>query len=121
MEKPYKKEDQLLKELIRESGLEHPSRGFSKNVMNAIEARSAKTPAYVPLISTGGWWVFGAAVAVTVLAVLVGSIEGFSELKTYLPADFFRLQYSLPRLEVSNIVLYAVGFTALFSVGNLKT
>lgn len=116
MEKQYKDEDQLIKQLINEAGLEQPSGAFSKNVMSAIQRRSVPMPEYVPLISAKAWRALAALTLVVICILILVPFEGVSVLQKYAHIDRISLPYTFPTFKVSNSMLYGIIFTALFLV-----
>ena len=116
MEKQYKDEDQFIKQLINEAGLEQPSGAFSKNVMSAIQRRSVPMPEYVPLISAKAWRALAALTLVVICILTLVPFEGVSVLQKYAPIDRISLSYTFPTFKVSNSMLYGIIFTALFLV-----
>ena len=116
MEKQYKDEDQLIKQLINEAGLEKPSGAFSKNVMSAIQRRSVPMPEYVPLISAKAWRALAALTFVVICILILVPFEGVSVLQKYAHIDRISLSYTFPTFKVSNSMLYGIIFTALFLV-----
>ena len=116
MEKQYNTEEEFLRKMVQEAGIEKPSSRFSMEVLNTIEARSKAKVTYTPLISTKGWWMLGVLTFFIVLGIVLIPLQGFSILSAYSFKDIFSFSHSIPKVELSNILLYAIGFTALFLV-----
>lgn len=103
------KEELLLKKLITEAGLERPSPEFFSKVMNAIEAKPKMLISYEPLISRNVWAVLFVASIVSIVGLV------------FLTTDFswkwnfgFMRYISVPKIQLSTTMLYAIGFLSLF-------
>lgn len=113
--------DELLSKSVREAGLESPSADFTKSLLSeiALIEKRASATAYKPLISKVGW--VSMALVVLVLSVLArySKLEiQFSWLEKIntgaLPK--LRLMEVLPKMAVSNILLYSIMIFAIFAV-----
>ncbi len=113
MEEQFKKEDEIIRKLISDSGLEEPSPDFKSKLMLAVEEKAMKKVRYKPLITSKAWiGVALAFVAVIVIAYLYPS----SGLSTRFGLDFItqRTNLSLPEFEISKIFVYGIMFLSLF-------
>lgn len=121
------KKDPIIKSILDEGGLEHPSSKFTNNIINAIKAQS-KDAAYVykPVISKSAWLVLifmGSALFIYLLLGLspensLLNLEGFSfSVDTSALKSFFG-KFSLS-LEMSPIYKTALIALSLFTFTNL--
>lgn len=105
------REEMLTKKLLKEAGLEKPSLDFSANVIKAINAKRVVVE-YKPLISLQG--------RIIIFSLLIISMAGFyfinSDLQISLEFKFFKALSlpSIPTIEVSKTMSYAIGFVSLF-------
>ena len=115
MEKPFKENDEQLRNWMKELPLDKPSPDFTNKVMGRIQAKSATTK-YTPLISKRSWYIIG-------LIFLGASIWLYFNPSTQLFANeqaslFDGIQFNNPfeALQLSRTSLYAIAFLALFMV-----
>jgi len=116
MEKPSKNIEKITQDWVREAGLEQPSSAFVRNVMNAIEKKSATQKVYRPLISKRGWGMVAAVfvVSVTLLYLFpIGELNYFNDVNL---AEVPTIKNPFAGLEVSKTMIYGIGFLALFLV-----
>jgi len=116
MEKPSKNIEKITQDWVREAGLEQPSSAFVRNVMNAIEKKSATQKVYRPLISRWGWGMVAAVfvVSVTLLYLFpIGELNYFNNVNL---AEVPTIKNPFAGLEVSKTMIYGIGFLALFLV-----
>lgn len=112
MDKQSKKEELFTTKIVKEAGLSKPSFDFTKQVMAVVSSQKVTTKAYQPLISQRTWGIVAVVATLCLILILMIPIENesyFSALKLH-----ERLQFSLPHLELSKTLTYAIGFTALF-------
>ena len=112
MDKPSRKEELFTKKIVKEAGLSKPSFDFTQRVMAVVSAQKATQNIYQPLISKRTWAIVAATAIICLFFILLIPIENesfFSALKLH-----ERLQFSLPQLELSKTLTYAIGFMALF-------
>ena len=105
------KEQLFIKNLIKGVGREKPSQEFFSNVMTGIEAKPKRVLVYEPLISTTTWMVLGVASVISIIGLI------------FLATDFsmnwnfsFMRYFSVPKLQISSTMLYAIVFLSLFLV-----
>ncbi len=97
-----------MKRLINDAGLEKPSANFSANVMKAIAVKKVVRE-YEPLISKRGWLVLSVSLFLTV----VGLYFFNSGYQIKIDFSYFN-NISIPTIELSRTMSYAIGFIALF-------
>ena len=113
MEEQYRKEDEILRKLVIDSGLEEPSPDFKSKLMLVIEERAASKVRYKPLITTRAWITVAAAfVAILVISYLYPA-TGLSEMFG-LDSITKNASLSLPEFEVSKTFVYGIIFLSLF-------
>jgi len=102
-------EELFFKNLIKEAGIEKASQDFFSNVMKGIEAKPKKVLSYEPLISPTAWGMLFIASVVAILGLV------------FLTTDFsmnwnfgFMRYISIPKIQLSTTMLYAIGFLSLF-------
>jgi len=108
MEK-YNAEEEFFKKIIKETGREKVSPDFYKNVMNAIEVKQTSSFVYEPLISRNVWIALVGVISLSVFGLFLMT-TGFS-----MNWNFGFINYiSVPKIHLSSIMLYAIGFVSLF-------
>lgn len=108
MEK-HNMEEEFFKKIVKEAGREKASPDFLKNVMSAIEAKQTSSLVYKPLISRNVWFVL--------VVIICFSIFGLFLITTdySLNWNFGFMNYiSVPKINLSSTMLYAIGFVSLF-------
>lgn len=112
MDKQSKREDDLLKKLVTDSGLERPSEGFQAAVMDKILNSTEAKIRYTPLISAKGWWLL----AISFTAVLIFLYMNSSGDGTFFTFDLSTdaLSFSLPEFNFSSTLIYGILFLSLF-------
>jgi hypothetical protein len=105
----HKTEDEFFKKIIKEAGREKASSNLYKNVMSAIEAKQSVNVGYKPLISRNIWIAIVLAISLSVFGLIVITTD-FS-----MNWNFGFMNYiSVPKLNLSSTMLYAIGFISLF-------
>lgn len=113
MEKQYKKDDNLIKNLISDAGLEQPSMNFDNAVMEQILNAEHKSVAYRPLITPKAWIFVGlivAAIALILIFLPSGGEPGI--LSDRLP----EMNFDFPKYNIPTTFIYAVLFMGLFLI-----
>ncbi len=108
MEK-HKPEEEFFKKIIQEAGREKASPDLYRNVISAIESKQASTLVYKPLISRNVW--------IAVVLVISLSIFGLFLMTTDFSMNWnfgFMNYISVPKINLSSTMLYAIGFISLF-------
>ncbi|NND63120.1 MAG: hypothetical protein HKN48_07975 [Flavobacteriaceae bacterium] len=115
MEKQFDHLEEFTKKVMKESGLEQPSKGFAASVMNKI-IEEGKTVTYTPLISKRGWFI--AAILIIACASLFFFLpETEASFITKLPKPELSFAGTFFKdLELSKTMIYGIGFLALFLV-----
>jgi len=110
MKEQFKKEEVLIKNLLREVGNETTSVDFTNSVMQAIAAKQQIKPIiYKPLISKNAWIILAGFAIVFVCGLY------FITAETPMLLDFSLLDsVKFPQLKLSTTMVYAVGFVSLF-------
>ncbi|NNM22501.1 MAG: hypothetical protein HKO54_03010 [Flavobacteriaceae bacterium] len=106
-------QDEITKKMIQEAGLEQPSAGFVRDVMNAIEVKSTST-VYRPLIGRRGWTAIAAVVVISLVVVYLMPSEGSSFFESLNLPTGASIPNPMEKIEVSQTMLYAIGFLGLF-------
>ena len=112
MDKQSKREEDLLKKLVTDAGLDKPAEGFSADVMDKILNSTEAKIRYTPLISKKVWWL---------LAVAFGTLLIFLYMNPSSSGSFFTLdlssegvKFSLPEFNFSRTLIYGTLFLSLF-------
>jgi len=113
MEEQFRKEDEILKKLVKDSGLEEPSPGFKSKLMDTIQQKADQKVIYRPLISVKVWIglaaVFIGVVLISVLFPSTGILPDFG-----IDISQFEPGFSIPKPEFSKTFVYGVIFMSLF-------
>ena len=113
--------DNFAKKMMQNSPIEKPSKSFSSNVMNAINALEVekKSSVYQPLISKRVWFlIVGSLISSMVLLLKTKPIEMpnfLSKIDISGISNPFYFDYSL-NFSVSNVTLYCFLFLAIMAV-----
>ena len=112
MEEQFKKQDDILKKLLKESPLESPSVDFSKKVMQQIE-RKHEVKVYSPLISKTAWTAIAAMFLLSLVWIYYNPSSTVSS-TTIALQERINIENPLKGFTLSKTTIYAVGFMALF-------
>ena len=112
MEEQFKKQDDILKKLLKESPLESPSVDFSKKVMQQIE-RKQEVKVYRPLISKTAWTAIAAVFLLSLVWIYYNPSSTVSS-TTLALQERVSFENPLKGFTLSKTTIYAVGFMALF-------
>lgn len=105
----HKSEEEFFKKIIKEAGREKASLDLLGNVMSAIEAKKASSFVYKPLISKNVWIVLVLIISLSVFGLFLITTD-FS-----MNWNFGFMSYiSIPKINLSSTMLYAIGFVSLF-------
>lgn len=110
MEKQFNREDELVKKMLNEAGIEKPSAAFKSRIMMAVENRKPVT-VYTPLIPKFVWYIVTGCLitAVGVLYIM------YADVSLSWSFDFRIPQFiELPSIRLSQTMQYAIAFVALF-------
>ncbi|RKS45107.1 hypothetical protein BC962_2782 [Gillisia mitskevichiae] len=108
MEK-HKREEEFFRRIIQETNREKASPDLLRNVMYAIEAKQSLNLAYEPLISRNVWIALVVLMSFAVLGLFLITTD-FS-----MKWNFEFMNYiSIPKINLSSTMLYAIGFVSLF-------
>ncbi len=108
MEK-HKAEEEFFKKIIKETGREKVSPDFYKNVMASIDLKQSANFVYKPLISRNGWIAIVLAVSLSIFGLFVMTTD-FT-----MNWNFSFMNYiSVPKINLSSTMIYAIGFISLF-------
>lgn len=102
------KEEMLAGKFFREAGLEKPSAEFTARVMNTIAVRKV-VKEYKPLISRNGWMVIFSGIGMLFFSLFLLNYEF-----TVTPNLYLVKNLSLPKIELSQTMTWAIAFVALF-------
>ncbi len=114
MEKQSKKRDDLTKKLVQEAGTYSPSADFVNNVMQSVQAISAKEKVYQPLISKKILWFIGLCAAVSFILVYLNPTSGIAFVNELDLTALSTVENPFANLKFSKTLLYGVGFLGLF-------
>ena len=114
MEKPYNTDEQYLRDLIQEGGLQKPSVDFSSKVMASIQD-SKEHVAAKPLISVTGWIVLTFIFLVSSALLYFYPIENRSFTNT-IAWPWSNFQEVFSGFEMTNELMYACIFVSLFLI-----
>ena len=112
MDKQFKKEDQLLKDLISQAGLEQPGQDFKSNLMDLIEQKSAEKIRYKPLIGKKVWLFIAASLATIMVVIFLYPSKPFEKFGLSYNNDI--INNIIPDMSASNTLVYGVLFLSLF-------
>lgn len=116
MDKQSKAEEAFIKKSVQEAGLLKPSLDFSQRVMTAVAKNAAAKTVYRPLITKPVWVLLGFMVAACILILFFFPSEGISLFDRWEWVKLSNIEFSVPTLELSKTVTYAIGFLVLFLV-----
>ena len=105
----HKSEEEFFKKIIKEAGREKASPDLFGNVMSAIEIKKTSSFVYKPLISKNVW--------IALVLIFSLSILGLFLLTTDFSMNLnfgFMSYISIPKINLSSTMLYAIGFISLF-------
>ncbi|MEM7186805.1 MAG: hypothetical protein AAF466_09115 [Bacteroidota bacterium] len=108
--------EKLTNKWVAEAGIQQPSKGFARQVMDAIDAKSTVKQVYRPLISLKAWgWVAALIIGTWVLLQYMpeGQQSFVSGLET---SDLPTVEHLFQNFKLSKTMVYAIGFMALFLV-----
>ena len=116
MDKRSNNLEDFTRKMIKEAGVSKPSLDFSQRVMEAIEAKDKVKSVYTPLISRK-IWMFIAAISIgCMVAFYFLPNYGTSILDTFGTNKTLSFDFTLPRIELSKTLIYAIGFMSLFLI-----
>ncbi|MCH9661810.1 MAG: hypothetical protein K0U54_12975 [Bacteroidetes bacterium] len=116
MDTQHKKEEDLIKGLVQEAGLEKPSVDFLESVMKSIEVKSSATITYKPLVSNKGWWLIAAIFMISMVWLYLYPMAGASSLESILRPKVSEISNPFEGIQISKTMLYGIGCLALFLV-----
>jgi len=102
-------EEEFFKKIIKETGREKVSPDFYRNVMSAIETKQTSSLVYKPLISRNVW--------IALVGIISLSVFGLFLITTDFSMNWnfdFMNYISVPKINLSSTMLYAIGFISLF-------
>ncbi|MAP54549.1 hypothetical protein [Altibacter sp.] len=116
MDKQSNTEEAFIKKSVQEAGLLKPDPGFSQRVMAAVAQKSIAKTVYRPLITKPIWALLGCMVAACIAILFFLPTEGISLFDRWGWAKLSAIEFSMPTLDLSQTVTYAIGFLVLFLV-----
>lgn len=114
MEKLSQKQEENLKSIFHEVGLEKPSKDFVSNIMNVIETSENTVKVSKPLISKKGWVLIISVFVISCGALLFYPGQGsdfFNTVFTY-RADFTKKAFQ--GFEISKTLVMGIALLGLF-------
>ncbi|GAA4316195.1 hypothetical protein GCM10023115_25760 [Pontixanthobacter gangjinensis] len=111
MEKRFNREDELIKKLLNEAGMEKPSVNFKSQILHKIEARKVELTPYKPLISAPVWFLLAGVMLSSMLGLYIINAE--VSFPYSINFDLFE-RINLPKIDLSRNMQYAIAFVALF-------
>jgi hypothetical protein len=113
MEEQFKKEDEIIRKLVSDAGLEEPSPDFKSKLMLAIEEKAASKLQYKPLITLKAWIGVALAFAAVIVIAYIFPSSGWST-RLGLDSITHGTNLSLPEFEISKTFVYGIMFLSLF-------
>ncbi len=113
MEEQFKEQDKIIRNLIKDAGLESPSVDFKKSVMHAVYSEIPVKP-YQPLISGKVWLLLGVLCFLGAILLYFYPLASEISLNSLYIIEKLNSSFSLPELHITKISGYALTFLALF-------